>query len=147
MYNNYYALEIMSISSYWASVWQNALGCFIASVPAILISWWIFKKTLTENASIKKGEEKKKDEDRLKYFKYLMNSSYQASKLMEDGIGKFVDDIRTNPHELPDLTYTPLNGLRRVSELQVMDEVLFAFTSKNSEGEQGVREFEQIINR
>ncbi|MFT3827898.1 MAG: hypothetical protein QM731_28530 [Chitinophagaceae bacterium] len=146
------------MSSYWAAVWQNALGCFIASIPAIFLSWIIFKLTLADNTKAKRKEQEQKDKERLNdqqkknkerldYFKYLVSRSYEASKLMEDGIDGFIKETRKNLLDLPDLRYTPLNGLRRVSELQMMDEVLFAFTEKNSKEENAVKEFEQIVNR
>jgi hypothetical protein len=76
-----------------------------------------------------------------------VNRSYEVSKLLEEGIDEFIKETRKTPFDLPDLRFTPLNGLRRVSELQVMDEVLFAFTEKNKNEDHAVKEFEQIVNR
>ncbi len=144
---NYCYFQILwHVSTYWSVVWQNALGCFIASVPAILISWLIFYFTLSNSEKTKKKEQEKNDKERLDYFKYLLKSAYSTSKEMEVGIKKFIDDIGAKPFDFPDLTYRAMNGIKRLSELQAMDEVLFAFTKKHSNDENAVRKFEKIIN-
>jgi hypothetical protein len=126
---------------YWAGVVQNAIGCTIGSFVAILVSYWIYRRT-TRNDRRNRANEAK---DVLLYFKQTMETIIRIAKDQTANVQRYCDDIEENDLELPYLSFLPMYSLKRIAEGTSLDRTLVAYI-RQFPSESNVKEFEALIS-
>lgn len=116
--------------TYWEAVLQNAIGCTIGSLLAILASYLIYSLSTKQSRADQQLEKSTNEEEAYALFGLLMQNVCQASETMISNIDEFTKDLSQPNDNFPDLKYIPLNNFKRISELQDLQKLLFAFTKR-----------------
>lgn len=108
---------------YWNGVIQNAIGCTLGSLAAIVAAYLIYLYT-NKNARRDKAQEAK---DLLIYFKGTVETVIRIAKQQTQNIQTYCEGIKKNDIDLPLLRFIPMYNLKKIAEGDSMDRILIAY--------------------
>jgi len=131
--------------AYWEAVLQNAIGCTIGSLAAIVATFLVYYLG-TDSARKEKEQERARNErEAYELFVLLVRNVCQASVTLIKNITKFSQELQKSPANFPELKYVPLNDFKRLSELQDLQKFLFSYTNRFQQGKSAVKDFVSIM--
>ena len=132
------------ISGYWASVFQNAIGCAIGSAIAILVSFFIYWLTNRHNKQTAKREKLADEINQLKAFKLMLQRSIKNTDQLIDHVDVFIPKLKNHPTDFPLLEITSLGNFRRIIESISIEKTGTSYI-KHLPSDNAVKEFTSIL--
>jgi hypothetical protein len=132
------------INAYWYSVIQNAIGCAIGSIVAIVFSFYIYWRSNWNNNRLAKNEKLADELNRLRSFKLMLQRAIKNSDELIKHIGEFIPKLKAHPNEFPLLIITPLGNFKRITETITVEKTGAAYT-KHFPGVDSIKEFTSIL--
>ena len=129
---------------YWYSVTQNAIGCAIGSLAAIVISIWIYHQTIKEtNKSLKQAQDTKEINE-LKAFSFMLSDAIALAQKQYENICKFITALGDEPNTFPKIKTRTLGNLKRIIDTITVEDTGLSYM-KHFHGADSAKEFTSIL--
>jgi hypothetical protein len=139
------ALYFLFVSKYWSDVIENAIGCTIGSLIAIVVSLIIYWLTIrgAEKSSRRAGELLERNQ--LIAFALMIRDAINFTEKQSANARKFIDALKNHPNTFPLLQMQPLGTLKRLIDTITVEKTGLTYM-KYYPGKNSAKEFIGILD-